>query len=167
MNLNGTVTLFRELGENEKATKVIDGYIEKRKNNPKIFDLESFISNPFSSEINDPEIREKFKETYIKATTVDTVETVLARVAYQNGWNDEDVVVLRNTSSDKFYEIFKSIHDDSLYRYIDTCLRLGQYDSKGENMSEILQNTTAALKKIGAESEINKRRVKKYGIEIE
>ena len=167
LNLNGTVTLFRELGENEKATKAIDGYIEKRKNNPKIFDLESFISNPFSSEIDDLEIREKFKEAYTRVTAVETVETVLSRIAYQNGWNDEDVVVLRNTSSDKFYEIFKSIHDDSLNRYIDTCLKLGRYDSKEGNVSEILQNTTAALRKIGAESEINKRRVKKYGIEIE
>ena len=50
-----------------------------------------------TSEINDQEIRDKFKETYTDVTNVDTVEAVLARVAYQNGWNDEDIVVLRNT----------------------------------------------------------------------
>jgi len=125
------------------------------------------MSNPFSSEINDPEIRKKFKKIYTDVTTTDTVETVLTHLAHQNGWNDEDIVVLRNTSTDKFYEIFKSTHDNSLNRYIDTCLKLGRYDSKEENVSEILKNTTAALRKIGAESEINKRRVKKYGIEIE
>lgn len=60
MNLSGTVTLLRELGEDEKAGDAIDKYIDSRKDTPNLFNLNDFMSNPFSGDVKDAEIREKF-----------------------------------------------------------------------------------------------------------
>lgn len=165
-NLNGTVTLFRDLGEDEKASQMIDIYIEKRKKHPKIFNLEDIYNNPFSGDIQDAEVRGKFKETWRKSVEEENPKDVLERLGKTNGWNDKDVVTLRNTTSEQFYNIFKGINDKSLPLVIEAAQRLGNYDSKKPEGGEILQNVTEALTKIGGECEINKRRVKRYGIEI-
>jgi hypothetical protein len=39
-NLDGTVSLFRELGENEKASDIIRTYIENRKDETELFNME-------------------------------------------------------------------------------------------------------------------------------
>lgn len=167
LNLNGTVTLFRELGENQKATEIIDAYINKRKETPQIFNLNDVMSNPFSGDIKDQEIRDKFEKEYKKQIVFETPEVVLARVSKNDSWGEKDILVLSNTTVDKLYSIFKSTTGRDLYKYIKTCLRLGNYDTKGDLDSPILINTKEALKKIANESEINKRRVKMYGIEVD
>jgi len=165
-NLNGTVSLFRELREDKKASQMIDIYIEKRKKHPKIFNLGDIHSNPFSGDIQDKEVRSKFKEAWSESVEVEDPKDVLERLGKSNGWNDKDVVTLRNTTSEQFYNIFKNIKNESLHLVIEAAQRLGNYDSQKPEGGEILQNVTEALTKIGGECEINKRRVKRFGIDI-
>lgn len=91
----------------------------------------------------------------------------MARVSKQNGWNDKDITILGSTSVDGFYNIFKETKGMELSRYVESCLKLGNYASKDGADSSLLTNTVAALKRIGAESQINKRRIKKFGIDID
>lgn len=167
MNLNGTVTLFRELGEDKKASVAIDKYIESRKDTPNLFNLNDFMSNPFSSDVTDLEIREKFEGKFKEYVINESAKSVLARVSKQNGWNDKDITILGDTSIDEFYEIFKETKGIDLSLYVESCLKLGNYASKDGEPSSLLTNSVSALKKIASESEINKRRVKKFGIDID
>jgi hypothetical protein len=167
MNLNGTVTLFRELGEDKKASVAIDKYIESRKDTPNLFNLNDFMSNPFSSNVTDSEIKEKFEGKFKEYVIDESANSVLARVSKQNGWNDKDITILGDTSIDGFYEIFKETKGIDLSLYVESCLKLGNYASKDGELSSLLTNSVSALKKIAAESEINKRRVKKFGIDID
>jgi hypothetical protein len=57
LNLNGTVRLFRELGENDRADEIIELYIKVHQDNPRIFDLREYN---FASEITDKTIRNRF-----------------------------------------------------------------------------------------------------------
>jgi len=76
-------------------------------------------------------------------------------------------VVLANTSVDDYYNLFKSEVGRHLSAFVTTCLRFGQFGNASDQQNEIAKRATEALRRIASESEINKRRVKMYGISLE
>jgi len=163
LNLNGTVSLFRELGEDAKASEIIDMYIEKRKDETELFNLKE---NNFFGDIKDKEIIDKFNKEYNKSVTTESPKEVLEKIAGKNGWEKNDEVVLANTTVDEYYDLFKSEKGKHLSSFINTCLKFGRFGNATDQQKEIANRATEALKRIAAESEINKRRVKKFGIDI-
>jgi len=163
INLNGTVRLFRALGETEKATKIIDFYIKEREDENELFNMEE---NNFFGDIRDQEIIEKFKKAYQESTVVEDASMVLKRISGNDGWNKKDEVVLANTSEDEYYQLFKSEKGEHLSSYIRTCLKFGQFGNASEQQKQIASRAIGALKRIAAESELNRLRVKKFGIEV-
>lgn len=162
-NLNGTVTLFRELGEEVKASEIIDMYIEKRKDEAGLFNLKE--SNMFG-DIKDAEIIEKFDNIYKATVTVESPKEVLENIAGKNGWGQSDEVVLVNTTVDEYYDLFKLETGRNLSLFVSACLKFGQFGNANDQQKEIANRATEALKRIGSESEINKRRVRKFGIDV-
>lgn len=167
MNLNGTVTLFRELGEDQKADEIIDIYINKRKGTPALFNLDDSFSNPFSGDIQDVEVRRKFKATWMDAFEEENPEDVIARLSKSNGWGPSDIVCLEKLSTDEFYTLLKNSNGKSLSMSIEALQRIGSYTLQQNKDSSISKNLMEALRKIGNESEINKRRIRRYGVEFE
>lgn len=163
-NLNSTVLLFRELGQKEKASEIIDTYIKSRKEETEIFNMKE---NNFFGAVRDQEIIEKFNDIYNRSVTTESAKQVLERIAGQNGWNQSDEVVLANTSVDDYYNLFKSEVGRHLSAFVTTCLRFGQFGNASDQQNEIAKRATEALRRIASESEINKRRVKMYGISLE
>jgi hypothetical protein len=163
-NLNGTVRLFRELGENEKASKIIDVYIKERRNEKELFNMKE---NNFFGDIRDQEIIGKFNSVYTASVKIESADDVLKRIAGSNGWNQKDEIVLANTTEGEYYDLFKSQKGEHLSSYIHKCLGFGQFSNPSEQQQEIANRAIAALKKIAGESKLNKRRVKKFGIEID
>lgn len=162
-NLNGTVTLFRELGEDDKASEIIDFYIKERRGENGLFNMKE---NNFFGDVRDDELVEKFDAIYEESVTKETASQVLERIAGKNGWNQSDEVVLANTTADEFYEIFKSTKGDDLSSYVNACLQFGNFSNATDQQKGIAKNTVEALKKIAKESEINRRRVRKFGVEV-
>src|SRR5690606_17550472 len=76
-NLNGTVSLFRELGEEAKASEIIDIYIEKRKDETELFNMKE---NNFFGDIRDQEIIDKFNAVYSQSVTTENAKQVLDRI---------------------------------------------------------------------------------------
>ena len=163
-NLNGTVRLFRELGEDDKASEIIDIYIDKRNNEKDFFDMEEIN---FFGDIKDKEIVNKFNDAYKSAVIIETASDVLRRISGKNSWNPSDEIVLANTTVDEYYNLFKSEKGKRLSSYIRTCLKFGQFGDANDQMKEIANRATEALKKIASESELNKLRVRKFGIELD
>ena len=163
-NLNGTVRLFRALGEGEKASEIIDFYIHQREAESELFNLRE--SNIFG-DVKDQEIIDKFNEKYRASVTVESAAEVLQRIAGTNGWNQKDEVVLANTSADEYYELFKSQKGEHLSSYVYACLKFGQIGNANEQQKEATKRAVEALKRIASESELNRLRVRKYGIEID
>jgi hypothetical protein len=164
LNLNGTVSLFRELGEEDRATEIIDIYIESRKDETELFNMEE--NNGFGH-IRDQEIIDKFNNTYNQSATTETAKQVLDRIAGRSGWNQSDEVVLANTSIDDYYHLFKTEVGRHLSSFVTTCLKFGQFGNASDQQKEIANRAIEALRRIAAESEINKRRVKKFGVNLE
>lgn len=163
-NLNGTVSFFRELGEEEKASEIISIYIESRKDEIELFNLEEIN---FFGDIKDQEVRDRFNDVYNQSVKTETAKEVLDRISGRNGWNPSDEEVLANTSIDDYYTLFKSQEGRHLSSFVTTCLKFGQFGNSSEQQKEIARRATDALRKIASESEINKRRVKKFGVELE
>lgn len=166
MNLDSTVSLFRSLDENKKASDMIDLYIEKRAGNPDVFNLDP-RRNHFSSEIKDPEVREKFGLAWEAKFEPEDPKDVILRLGKINGLNDGDAVCLRKLSSDDFYRYIKNIKGEVLPSAIEGVRRVGSYDLQHDQSSKISENFEAALKMIAMESEINRLRMKRYGVEID
>ncbi len=163
-NLNGTVSLFKELGENDKASEIIDIYIENRKDETELFNIEE---NNVFGDISDQEVIDKFHDTYNQSVTTETAKQVLDRIAGKNGWNQSDEVVLANTSVDDYYNLFKTETGRHLSSFVTTCLKFGQFGNASVQQKEIASRATEALRRIASESEINKIRVKRFGVNLE
>ena len=163
-NLNGTVRLFRELGEEDKASELIDFYINERRDEKELFNMEEIN---FFGDIRDQEIIDKFNDTYKASVVIENASDVLKRIAGENGWNQNDEVVLANTSVDEYYNLFKTEKGPHLSSYIRTCLKFGQFGGASDQMKEISSRATEALKRIAGESELNRRRVRKFGVELD
>ena len=162
-NLHGTVTLFRELGENAKASSLIDKYIERHEGQKDLFDLKEINT---WGDIKDPEMVKKFNDKFKESSKSETVEQVLEKIAGRSGWNQSDEVVLANTTVDDYYNLFKTVKSKRLSSFISTCLKFGQFSNASDQQKEIADRATQALKKIGSESDLNKIRIRKFGVTI-
>ncbi|OIN05954.1 hypothetical protein BFS86_20020 [Shewanella algae] len=112
-------------------------------------------------------ILDKFNDTYNQSVTIETAKQVLDRIAGKNGWNQSDEVVLANTSVDDYYNLFKTETGRHLSPFVTTCLKFGQFGNASVQQKEIASRATEALRRIASESEINRRRVKKFGVNLE
>ena len=164
VNLNGTVRLFRELGEDAKADELIKLYVEIRADEPELFNLSEYS---FARDISDEKVREAFDQVYEGTAVSEPVKDILTRLAGSNGWNDKDEIVLADTSADEYYELFKSESGDHLSDMVNACLKFGQFSNASERQKQISANATDALVRIGKESAVNALRVRKFGVEVE
>lgn len=163
INLNGTVTLLRELDRDQEADDMISDYVEARRENTNLFDPNE---NHMLSEISDERIKQVFKEVHKENSTQESAEEVLSRLAHSNGWNPRDEIVLLNTPKEEFIRIFKE-QKEELSAYIDACMRFGRAVNATEDEKKITAIVKEALTDIAMESRLNKLRMKKYGINLE
>ena len=107
LNLQGTVTLLRELKRDGLADEAIEYYIEQRKSEPGLFDLQEY---PFSGDVTDETIINRFKETLEAISSIKTtsLEEVVSKIADKNGWSKEDVQILSTATVEDYYTLFKS-----------------------------------------------------------
>ena len=163
LNLNGTVQLFRELGEDEKAEDLIESFIKARASEPEIFNLSGY---PLAGEITDKKVRDAFDKAYEGASIRESPKQVLMRLSDSNGWSHQDEIVLAETTVDEYYELFKTESGDHLTEMVNACLRFGRFSNANERQKQIAENAVKALTRIGKESAINALRVRKFGIEL-
>jgi hypothetical protein len=74
---------------------------------------------------------------------------------------------LRQIERERFLYTFQEAQRDSPVTNGPGELQFGKYSNADIQMNEITARAEEALKKIGQESDLNKRRVGKYGIKIE
>ncbi|BCO31061.1 hypothetical protein TspCOW1_11640 [Thiohalobacter sp. COW1] len=161
INLNGTVRLFRDLGRSKQADELINHYIEVRKDEKKLFDLDGYA---FESEIDDKKIIDEFSKLKDQYKEHKTVKEVLSSISGKDSWGGNDADVLANATVDEFYDLFKNEKGRHLGSWINTCLKFGRFTNASDRDKKIAENATEALLRIAKESKINARRVAKFGI---
>lgn len=164
LNLNGTVSLLRDLGRNDLADSCIEHYVKFRSDEVKLFDLDSYA---FRGEIKDPKIEEAFNKHFNKATPQKTLREVVEGISGRNGWNPKDIEIMSNASEDDYYKLFKGEDGEHLHGFVKACLQFRNIHGTGEKEKLVSTKAEAALVRIAKESEINKRRVSNYGINVD
>lgn len=164
INLNGTITLLRQLDKNQLANETIDKYIELRGDTPEIFNLKNIMSIGFSSDITDTEIREKFAKKYNDLSINEPIQSILQRLSSQRGHSEKDLKVLNSTTAEEYYSLFKNTKGFDLTNQIRACLDIGRATARPNEPSDLHQNVCIALKTIASESKINELRVKRFNI---
>lgn len=163
LNLNGTVTLLRELGREDLADDCIHHYIMERKDQPEIFNLDRYT---FAGEIKDQKIIEEFNKEYIKLAPQKSLRETIAGIAGKNGWNRKDIEIMSSASQEEYYQIFKNELGEHLHSFVKACLQFKNIGNTSEKEKMISTKAEAALKMIAAESRINKLRVARYGMDV-
>lgn len=159
-NLNSTVRLIRQFGQSEVADKLIDYYISAHADEHKLFNL---AEDPFSGEIDDPVIWERFNKKYAEIYSVLPLIDAVKHIATNNSWSKEHTDALKRATKEDFYELFKLEHGEYLNAIVKSCL---QFEDWEDDKKSIGQAARAALVRIGKESPLNAIRVRRYGITI-
>jgi hypothetical protein len=157
VNLNGTVRLLRQLDHGHLADEFIDFYIENRSNETRLFDLNA---SPFSRDINDAVIRDRFERKHREHQKIPSLLETARHIADTGSWEEGHVQALEQATENDFFDLFKSIQGEELRKIVKACLRFegpGTYEAVGRKVH-------GALNRIGKESKLNAERVKRYGI---
>ena len=159
-NLQGTVRVLRGLGRDDWANEAIAFYVEQRKTETGLFDLD----NPLSEGITDDYIIKCFNEISASTSVEQDISAVVSRLVNKDSWSQEDEQTLVAATVDDYYKLFKSIDGDYLSKYVDSCLQFGRFANPSEQQKKIHDKAASALKRIAEESDINKLRLARFGI---
>ena len=159
-NLQGTVRVLRGLGRDDWANEAIAFYVEQRKTETGLFDLD----NPLSEGITDDYIIKCFKEISASTSVEQDISAVVSRLVNKDSWLQEDEQTLVAATVDDYYKLLKSIDGDYLSKYVHSCLQFGKFANPSEQQKKIHDKAALALKRIAGESDINKLRLARFGI---
>ncbi|WP_281221918.1 hypothetical protein [Photobacterium sanguinicancri] len=145
--------VLRELGQDQKADELIDVFVEARKGNPEIFNVDSITANPFS--IDDEKFKEKLREAYLEFKPKPTVEAILKKRKGSNSYNMSEVEILNELSTDQIEEMFREFKGEELTSNIRTFMLLSSSNADlGKKVGEALDRI--------ASTELNKSRMAKF-----
>ena len=164
LSLNATVSLLRDLKRDDLADNCISHYVESRKGEYRIFDLEEYA---FAGDITDTLLKDAFAKALVASEPEITLHDVVERIAGKNGWGRKDIEVMSRASEDDFYQLFKSEQGDHLRSYVKACLQFKRISNASDTEKAISYAAEEALRRIGRESDINRRRVSSFGVKVE
>jgi len=164
VNLDGTARLLRYLGKDKLATKIIDLYIEKRKTEPELFNLDG---SALPGTIKDFEVVQKFREKYESLSEKRSLQAICDQILSSDSCSDKEEAHMSQATIQEYTGLFKSHKGQKLSQYVDLCLKFRRLGGTTEQQEIISEKATEALKIIGRESQLNASRVKRFGIKVD
>jgi hypothetical protein len=161
-NLNGTVTLFKELGRPQQAQEMLDCYMANRNEDREFYDLDQ---HPFGDNVSDPDVRAVFKEKATQAQEKRDLPAILLSI--KDGWDEDRINALASAPIEEYQKAFKSHSGVELRRMLSNAFQFDRMVNASAAMREISRRAHEALKLIGAESAINARRVRRFEVKTE
>ncbi|MDD9176459.1 hypothetical protein PVK63_16440 [Aliivibrio sp. S2TY2] len=150
------LSVLREIGGNgvTKADELIALFIDTRKKDYEVFDLDSFEANPFG--VRDKEFARSLREAHRIHAPVITIESILEKRKGTNSYNVGEPEILDRMSKDEIKAMFLSFKGKELYENIKVFILLS-----GSNAS-LKEKVDTALDEIAAMSPLNKSRMGKF-----
>jgi hypothetical protein len=164
LNLNGTVTLFKELGSPQRAAQLLSYYLAER-NEPREFWNLSEHAFPF--EISDPDVISAFNERYKSLEDKIELKPTLLKIARRDSWNPRELEAVASYPPSDYYRIFKEAKGPELADMISGALQFSRVVDATSSMRAIAASAREALLRIGQESKINALRIRKLGIAVD
>lgn len=164
MDLDSTVRLFKEFHREDQAKEMLKLYVTEHPGDKAFYNLSEYA---FREDIKDPDVISTFNEK--KDSFIDRRDRmeVLRQIVIQRGWNPEDIDLLKKITADEFYTMFKSASGPDLKIAVRGAVGFVNIQNIDEDTKKISLNAIEALKRIAAESQLNKKRVQKFGIKLD
>ncbi len=164
VNLDGTARLLRYLGKDKLATKIIDLYIDRRKVETELFNLDAAA---LPGEIKDWEVIEKFRKKHESLSAKLSLQEICDQLLSCDSCSDEEEAHMSQATVEEYVKLFKLQKGQKLSQYIDLCLKFRRLGGTTKYQELISEKTAEALKIIGRESKLNASRVKRFGIKVD
>jgi hypothetical protein len=161
LNMNSTIALFKGLGRLDQAAEMIAHYVEKRSDEPALFDPQNYL---MFGELTDQEVSKAFKDKHASFKHEFDAPKVLRSIADTNGWSPEEITYLSQLPVADYYQMFKGSKGKELRKLINACLQFDRIGNATSEMKEVSRKAREALGRIAKESPINACRVKPYGM---
>jgi hypothetical protein len=161
-DLNTTLSLFKELGQPATAKELLDYYMANRNEERSFYDLDD---HPFGEQVTDPDIRAAFKQRFAQLEERRDVTTMLTSL--KGNWSPQIISQLASLPVEEYCKTFKAASGDQLRRILDGVFEFDRISNASEEMREIPKRARDALRIIGAESGINRARVRRFGVKLD
>lgn len=165
-NLDGVVSMLRELGYGDKASDLIKFFMSaKDQEGPRYWEPGTF---EYHGRIRDADIiaamaerRRSFQET------VDPVQH-LKKVGERDGWNDQDEAAILQLSEEEVADALLASASEDLRLIVSSYRTFMSISNPSPNVTEICRRGRAALAKIADTSKLNAMRVNSlfYGVDL-
>lgn len=161
-HLDQTVSIFRKLGYTDKASDLINAYVEQHKQNIVAVDQPN---DPFHPIVQDSEFRTALATVAVPPSPMPVKDALieLGKGRLTQGTTDAAL----NVSIDEFYEMFRKLHGDERDSVIAGALFWRNVGNATTVQKDSAKRAWTALERIGNESPLNAIRVKKYGVIVE
>lgn len=155
-DLNGVVTLLRDLSDSQDADDLIEFYVAQRGGQPELFDLSSLN---FLGPIDDV-LRRRFNEVATARQALPSLYDAVLRSAADKGWSKELGQVLDEATEDDIYQIFTDPNRADITDFLKALM----WHTTIQGREEMRVKAMSALRRVAALSPLNALRVRKYGI---
>jgi hypothetical protein len=162
-SLNSTVEIFKGLGRPDQAQKMIETFVQARGQERSTFDLGAF---PFAENVTDPDVVSALNKKLATFPIKKAPKAILIAISETSSWNSDDLRDLAALPVEDFYQLLKSSRGYELRHIINACLKFDNMGGASPEMKELSRRAKEALKRIGEESGINARRVRRYGVVV-
>lgn len=163
-SLNSCVDLFKTLGRPAQAEQMIKTFVERRGQEMSTFDLNHF---PFQENITDPDVVHAVNQKFATFVSKRDPKAILISISDTSSWNPTDLNDLATLPVDDYYGLLKNNRGIELRKIINALLKFDNMVGATPTMQEMSKRAKEALKRIGEESPINARRVRRYGVVID
>jgi hypothetical protein len=164
-NLQSTAGVLRDLGRDALAESLIGEYFDAHAGDANLIKV---LHGSFMHRVTDPLLEKRLQAAWQAVTDKRTLADVIKELSGRNGWSPDDIEILASHGADDYYDFFKSENSDMLYHYVRTCQRFGDIANPDEKYVDIARKANEALKRLAAESRINRLRVTAlYKVELE
>lgn len=164
MNLSSAVAFLREFGRESQADNLITAYLNHHANSESVVDFHNYS---FRNEVRDAGLIAAIQDHIHKRTESRDPYKVLLDITQRHGWSEDDLEVLYPLDADDFYHLLKQNPGEELSAIVKQIFSIANHQENHPKLQAMKANAIAALKKIAADSPMNRSRVARYGIMIE
>lgn len=158
LNLNGTISVLRQLKKDKLADDLIEYYVEHRKSESEIFNLED---SPFGEEVTDKRIRERFAEVNVVNMDRPSLFDAVTNAREKKGWSREAQQVMTDATVDDIYAAIMADNGAEAGRdFVRACEWLSAVNGNQEFRKKFVE----ALTRVADSSPLNAARVRRYGV---
>jgi hypothetical protein len=162
-NLSATISFLKEMGRGEQAKQALHLFMDSREEPLRFWDLSR---HPFSEKITDPDLRAAFAKKITEVNIHPNPTDILISIIDRSGWDPDEVAFLATLSAADYVRIFKSLRGEALSKAVRGGLYFRDVGNADQNMKQISVAVQDALQIIGAESLVNEKRIRRYGVEL-